>query len=558
MPDPENESLIGTLFVGRFRIEKLIGVGGIGVVYLGTHEVLQRKFAIKVIRKNLLSDLSVASRFRREARAASRIDHPHLTYVFDYGHSPEGLPYLAMEHVEGPSLEDELSRIQPFPISRGLHILVQIAEALSAAHANLVVHRDLKPSNIVLTTQEGRTDFVKILDFGLAKIIGTPTTGISSREEELIGTPIYMSPEQCRGEEIDHRSDIYSLGVLAFEMLTGELPFQGTVMSVLTAHVHDTPPVPSGTTGRTDFPGQMDRIILRCLEKSPEDRYQHAVDLLTDIQPLYQIYRDAEPISRPPSVALPRGLERIRKEENLALAATMAASTQAPPEVEDPRRSEAYWDDATDEDSKCKEHSLQRHTRALEDLAFAVRDLGLGSMEISHVLAQKVEAEELRYEIASSIALLEADLAEIANVARERESRLRQALSQLEHERSMLARQSPRKTMAWDGATARAAAAGRRERTQSGEFSMQDHRLGQRILGLQQKMQKMSAEAELQQRAVRLKLDAKHRELQAVHAEVDQLEAQLSNLLSAVRSQILETKDPELIRLMYLVWGQQP
>jgi serine/threonine protein kinase len=550
------ESLVGTLFAGRFLIEKLLGKGGMGAVYLGEHDVLQRKFAIKVIRKNLLADLSIASRFRREARAASRIDHPHVTYVFDYGHSEDGIPYLAMEFVKGPSLQDEIERDKPFPVKRGLHVLYQIAQALTAAHAMQVVHRDLKPQNIVLTKHGEDPDFVKVLDFGLAKIIGAPTSGMATKHGDLIGTPHYMSPEQYTEGQVDHRSDIYSFGVLAYELFVGEVPFEGTVMEIMTSHIQKEPPVPSEMAERNDFPGQMNRIILRCLAKKPQDRFQTAVDLQSEIRSLQQIFGETTSIKHLPSAPIAGGLTKLKSDGSIAMAPTILASLIS---SDDEDLSETFdvddddppsWTDLTDADSHAPRDVSRLRSRALEELAYTVRDLGLGSAEISHILAQKVEADEEAFELASAIALLEADAMEIDAASRVREVRLRQALSQMEHERSMLSPLDPGKTMPLAGKAIESFSGARNGRTRSGEFALHDHRFRQRIQSLEHKLQQIAGMVDEQQASLRQKLDAKIAALHEVQQEVSRCEDQLRQLIKEMRDQIEETGDPELMRLL--------
>jgi eukaryotic-like serine/threonine-protein kinase len=274
------DALIGTLFAGRFRIESVLGVGGMGTVYLAQHEVLRRQVALKVIRTDLEHEEELAPRFRREARAASRVDNPHVTYILDFGEAPGGRAYLAMEYVEGLSLDRVLARDGAFEVPRALDLLKQIAEALAAAHACNVIHRDLKPNNIVLTTHEGQPDFVKILDFGLAKILDLTTTSVVTPLGHTYGTPEYISPEQAVDHPLDARADIYGFGVLAFELLVGEVPFTGNTTQVVTAHVRKPAPAPSSSSQRGDIPKALDAVVLRCLAKDPAQRYQRAGALL--------------------------------------------------------------------------------------------------------------------------------------------------------------------------------------------------------------------------------------------------------------------------------------
>lgn len=274
-----SDELLGKLFADRFRVEEVLGVGGMGTVYLAQHEVLERPVALKVIRADLANSEELLPRFRREARAASRVDHPHVTYILDFGETEEGRSYMAMEYVEGPTLAHALFREGPFSVSRATAILEQIAQALVAAHACNVIHRDLKPRNIVLTEHSGQPDFVKVLDFGLAKIVDLKSTSVITPLGHTFGTPEYISPEQAADLPVDHRADIYSLGVVAYELLTGQVPFAGNTSEVVTAHVNRVPLPPSSASGRVDIPPELDRIVQRCLEKKPEDRFQSAADL---------------------------------------------------------------------------------------------------------------------------------------------------------------------------------------------------------------------------------------------------------------------------------------
>jgi serine/threonine-protein kinase len=274
-----SDELLGTLFAGRFRVEEVIGVGGMGTVYLAQHELLKRPVALKVIRADLANSKELNPRFRREARAASRVDHPHVTYILDFGETEQGRAYMAMEYVEGPTLAHALFREGPFSVERAAAILEQIAQALAAAHACNVIHRDLKPRNVVLTEHAGQADFVKVLDFGLAKIVDLKSTSVITPLGHTFGTPEYISPEQAVDQPVDHRADIYSLGVVAYEVLTGQVPFIGNTTQVVTAHVNRIPLPLSSASARGDIPTVLDRIVARCLEKRPDDRFQSAAEL---------------------------------------------------------------------------------------------------------------------------------------------------------------------------------------------------------------------------------------------------------------------------------------
>ncbi|MCA9668737.1 MAG: serine/threonine protein kinase, partial [Myxococcales bacterium] len=248
LPDP----FVGNLFAGRYRIEAVIGRGGMGTVYKAHHEVLARDVAIKVLHPRLLARPNAAQMFRREARAVSRVDHPNVTAIYDFGHDDGGNPYIAMEYVVGRSLTSQLVRGEqqaPISLMRAIGILAQVAEALAAAHAVNVVHRDLKPENVLLCSNRGVDDFVKVLDFGIARLVdGSETTSLS--DGDFFGTPAYMSPEQSgSGADIGPASDLYALGVIAYELTTGRPPFDAQGMQLLFHHRHNVPPPPAAARG---------------------------------------------------------------------------------------------------------------------------------------------------------------------------------------------------------------------------------------------------------------------------------------------------------------------
>ena len=282
------DPLVGKIFAGRFIIEQVLGEGGMGKVYLGQQIALDRPVAIKMIRRDLLGSQNAIGRFRREARSISRIKHPKILAIFDFGFSDDDGPYLVMEYVDGVSLEKVLQRDPILPPRRAHYILIQVAEALEAAHKAKVIHRDLKAGNIMLTSHGTAVDSVKVVDFGLAKILESEaTTGLTTKNS-IFGSPPYMSPEQVTGSKTDYRTDIYSFGVLSFQLLTGRLPFTGTVQEVIRAHVVNEPQVPSSVWMERYISPAMDRFILRCMAKKPEDRYQDAATLSRELSTLFQ------------------------------------------------------------------------------------------------------------------------------------------------------------------------------------------------------------------------------------------------------------------------------
>jgi serine/threonine protein kinase len=262
--------------VGNYNVTAKLGEGGMGVVFLAEHPVIGSKVALKAIHPHFARNADVVSRFVTEARAVNQIGHDHIVNITDFGHTPEGDFYFLMEYLQGEMLSDWINRHGAFPPARALNIAAQIADALAASHEQGVIHRDLKPDNIFLITRDTTADFVKVLDFGLAKLthasVSTPThnTGAGT----VMGTPYYMSPEQCEGKaEVDHRADIYGLGVILFEMLTGRVPFGGEGYGeIIIKHVTVRPP-----TARSLVPElspALDAILNRALSKNPSTRFQ--------------------------------------------------------------------------------------------------------------------------------------------------------------------------------------------------------------------------------------------------------------------------------------------
>ncbi|MBW2279033.1 MAG: protein kinase [Deltaproteobacteria bacterium] len=283
------QDLIGKEILGQFRILERIGRGGMGEVFKAEQPAMDRMVAIKILHEKLAARPDLVSRFRREARAMSRLSHPNTVRVFLYGQLENtGQLYIAMEYLEGMDLARNTRRDGPMDAVRGSKIIIQVLGALEEAHGVGVIHRDLKPENILLTTQGGIADFPKVLDFGLAKIKEQnprPGSLVLTREGMVFGTPEFMSPEQARGETLDGRSDVYSMGVIFYEMLTARLPFPRCKPMEYISHHINTPPIPvTERRPELDMPKELDPIMAKALEKERESRYASAKDFAEALQ----------------------------------------------------------------------------------------------------------------------------------------------------------------------------------------------------------------------------------------------------------------------------------
>ena len=299
-----DNQLLGTLLDGKYRIDSFLSAGGMGSVYRALHVMLDKTIAVKVIRNELVTSDEVVARFQREARAASNLHHPNIVSVYDLGQTSDGTLYIAMEFIDGPSLKEVIRRNGPLTPWESIDILRQVASALSSAHQKQIVHRDLKSDNLMLQSEGGRK-IVKLVDFGIAKTFDE-TTQLTAAGY-LLGTPHYMSPEQAAGKPVDHRADLYSLGVIFYEMITGEVPFgDGALTSVLVRLATEVPPAPSARRPDARVSPALDAVAMRCLEKDPDRRFQSADEFADALERAF-----AEIESKP---AMPRASLATAKE----------------------------------------------------------------------------------------------------------------------------------------------------------------------------------------------------------------------------------------------------
>ncbi len=396
MTTPRTDPLIGTRLGDRMTLIQEIGRGGMGTVYRARHEILERDFAVKILRSDMRRDPVVVERFKREARAASRLEHPNVVFISDFDQLPDRRFYIVMEFISGKSLRDILNSDGPMNVTRVCAILSQIADALDYAHEQGVIHRDLKSENIILTLSRGR-EVAKILDFGLAKLVSDALDMQSiTNQGQIFGTPETMAPEQITGGPIDQRVDIYAMGVLTYELLVGKPPFSGHMLQVLMAHKKQAPPKPSAE--RKGVPPELDELVIRCMAKDPSGRYSRASELVAVYQSVMQ-------------------------------QASMAANKKTQPPIVPQRQgvSSVRMDSALDERGVLE---LKLHESVLE-VAEHLRDRNLGSAHITQVLAAILEQEERIMDLRNQKHLLQTQLDSIEVSGRERAARLRHAIISL-------------------------------------------------------------------------------------------------------------------------------
>ena len=525
---------LGTLLGGRYRIETLLGVGAMGAVYLSRHEVLLREFAVKVLRRDLADDPRIARRFQREARAASRVQHPNIVYISDFGTTEDGSLFLVMEYIPGEGLRQELRRCTAIEPQRALRLLIQLADALDCAHRAGVVHRDLKPENLIITEHRGKRDHLKVLDFGMAKILEpseSPGVQLTGRGE-VYGTPEYMSPEQIEGREVGPASDIYTLGVLAYELVTGVPPYSGARMEVLLAHCNTPAVPPSCRRPQAQLLPAFDAIIGRCMAKLPKDRYATAAEAKVALQRLLNFvagsspspaaYEDTgHPARGPDTVQLPM------------VAAEGATVTR-------------------DGDQKGADpvQAPELFQRAVRELAEGLRDHGLGSAELTLALTAALEAEEHVFAEQAEVALGEAQIAETDHTTDEREARLRYAVMQLSQERARMVA-APEKA---------ALARTLRPEEESGAATVDAHdtsvsQIDEHIAELERRMYQLDQNRRARVEEIDGRLDAHRRAADAWGHELTAATLRLFELVMRARG---EVRQLELLRLYHRLDDLRP
>ncbi len=437
--------MIGQQIQDRYRILTELGRGGMGEVYLAEHMHLKRLEAVKVLRPNLADEF--AGRFRREARAMNRLRHPNIVCVYDFGQLPDGRFYLSMEFAQGSNLRDVLRKVGVLGVDRTVAILSQMAEAIDHAHSRGVIHRDLKPANLILGKDKSDADLVKILDFGVAKIIAPeyidslPKTG-----RVFYGTPAYMSPELLKGTGDDPRSDIYSLGCIGFELLTGRRLYSGAPVEVCQKQIAS--PAPRlGDAAAGPFPPELESVISRCLEKSPARRPQTGAEI---VQQLSRFRVNPSRGAQIATMRFPslRGIGDLYEESSTAVSVTAKEAERNEPD-----------------------HGRLELQLALKRLAELIADLGCSDPKLVLAITEVDRADAKVAVHRDAIDDLRRERERVDQSLRENEASLRFSLGELDH-----ARRSGSRSATQDGELAAAVEALEAEFRETAAAGAEHHR----------------------------------------------------------------------------------
>lgn len=298
LPEDKRGPLTGHILEQRYRIKEKLGEGGMGVVYRAEHTLMRKEMAVKVLLPQFGNFEGITRRFHREAQSASRLDHPGIIHINDFGETAQGVLFIAMELLAGRSLTEIIRDESPMSVKRAVRIVLQLCLALDHAHAQGIVHRDLKPDNVMIAVKGETDDIVKVLDFGIAKITQGDGSAEALTEAGLVfGTPEYLAPEQAAGQEVDHRADLYAMGVIFYEMLAGARPFVApTKLELLGMHIHEKPTSLRKARPDLDIPAELDWVVLKILEKRPEDRFQNAAEVFEAISSIESIASEPLPL----------------------------------------------------------------------------------------------------------------------------------------------------------------------------------------------------------------------------------------------------------------------
>jgi len=439
--------LVGQVLAGRFRIADLLGAGAMGEVYVAEHSMLGRQFAIKVLHESVENDERLVERFRREARAASYLTHPNIVSIIDFGRTEEDQLYLVMEYVPGQSLMDAINALKGgrMQFARAVSILEQLTSAVQAAHEVGVVHRDLKPDNVLLADGGRGHEQVKILDFGLAKMMQDSELSRLTRKGEIFGTPAYMSPEQARGDFVGPAADIYSIGVMAYELCAGRLPFlYNTIPRLLIAHQQEVPVPPSQHVrpGEWPIPNEIEAAILKCMAKEPAQRPSSVAEL-SSLFDHYAARARAMPSKVVPQVVLQEPADGEDGDSDWcevtydatgdAYTATLLGDEHVVEEIEpsEPPPGEAP-------EGASREWYWSQAVKKAKSLAHFLREQRLGTPELTRILGELADLEERTLSLDTEIALARSRTSELEKMTREAESRLRYAVMDLSMERGRL------------------------------------------------------------------------------------------------------------------------